>query len=227
MNVGLVGLGRMGQVLAKKLAGRGNLCVFDRGFGRARRLADELNISAADCLADIVEQDAVILALPEQEVLRCIQYFNQLKQSLVVINVATNVSQQALNETAELPVRGIGVKFIGHAGEMALGLEPVIVVEEKPAELAEFAANLFRPVGTVMFGRSDMVSVINGAAAEAALTAAVQIEKTLRFQGVNNEDMIKSAIRQVAAGILKAYANNDLGPFAQKVVDSLNLKGNN
>ena len=224
MKVGLIGLGRMGQILAKKIAGQAELCVFDRGEGRARRLADQLGVSAADRLADIARREAVILALPDQEVLRCIQYFNRLSQPLAVISVATNVSQQALEEAARPPVRCISVKFIAHAGEMALGAEPVIIVNEKPEELAEIAADLFSAVGRVIVGRSDMVSSVNIAAAEAALTAAVQIEENLRLQGITDEFIVKSAIRQVAAGILKAYANNDLGPFARKVVQSLKVK---
>ncbi|GBG58491.1 hypothetical protein SPFL3102_03195 [Sporomusaceae bacterium FL31] len=226
MDVGLVGVGRMGEVLARKLAGHVNLYLLDRDLGRIQQLAAELNVSVANNLAEIAQLGRVILAVPDREVISCIKDFNEMKQPLVVINVATNVAQRVLNEIAASHIKCIGVKLIAHAGEMALGLEPVIIVNERPPELVNEAVALFQPVGKVVVGRADVVSSVNIAAAEAALAAAVQIEENLHLQGITDPLIIKSAIRQVAAGILKAYANNDLGPFARDVVQALKAKLN-
>jgi len=226
MDVGLVGVGRMGEVLARKLAGHVNLYLLDRDLCRIQQLAAELNVSVANNLAEIAQLGRVILAVPDREVISCIKDFNEMKQPLVVINVATNVAQRVLNEIAASHIKCIGVKLIAHAGEMALGLEPVIIVNERPPELVNEAVALFQPVGKVVVGRADVVSSVNIAAAEAALAAAVQIEENLHLQGITDPLIIKSAIRQVAAGILKAYANNDLGPFARDVVQALKAKLN-
>lgn len=226
MDVGLVGIGRMGEVLARKLAGIVNLYLLDRDLCRTQQLAAELNVSAANNLAEIAQLGRVILAVPDREVISCLKDFNEMKQPLVVINVATNVAQRVLNEIAAAHIKCIGVKLIAHAGEMALGLEPVIIVNERPPELVDEAVALFQPVGKVVVGRADVVSSVNMAAAEAALAAAVQIEENLHLQGITDPLIIKSAIRQVAAGILKAYANNDLGPFARDVVQALKAKLN-
>lgn len=226
MDVGLVGVGRMGEVLARKLAGHVNLYLLDRDLCRIQQLAAELNVSVANNLAEIAQLGRVILAVPDREVISCIKDFNEMKQPLVVINVATNVAQRVLNEIAASHIKCIGVKLIAHAGEMALGLEPVIIVNERPPELVNEAVALFQPVGKVVVGRADVVSSVNIAAAEAALAAAVQIEENLHLQGITDPVIIKSAIRQVAAGILKAYANNDLGPFARDVVQALKAKLN-
>ncbi|QJW48650.1 NAD(P)-binding domain-containing protein [bacterium BFN5] len=226
MDVGLVGIGRMGEVLARKLAGVVNLFLLDRDLCRTQQLAAELNVSAANNLAEIAQLGRVILAVPDREVISCLKDFNEMKQPLVVINVATNVAQRVLNEIAAAHIKCIGVKLIAHAGEMALGLEPVIIVNERPPELVNEAVALFQAVGKVVVGRADVVSSVNIAAAEAALAAAVQIEENLHLQGITDPLIIKSAIRQVAAGILKAYANNDLGPFARDVVQALKARLN-
>lgn len=226
MDVGLVGIGRMGEVLARKLAGYVNLYLLDRDLCRTQQLAAELNVSVANNLAEIAQLGRVILAVPDREVISCLKDFNEMKQPLVVINVATNVAQRVLNEIAAAHIKCIGVKLIAHAGEMALGLEPVIIVNERPPELVNEAVALFQPVGKVVVGRADVVSSVNIAAAEAALAAAVQIEENLHLQGITDPLIIKSAIRQVAAGILKAYANNDLGPFARDVVQALKARLN-
>lgn len=224
MDVGLIGIGRMGEVLARRLAGHVQLWLLDRDRSRAQQLANELNVSVAGSLAEVAKLGIVILSVPDREVISCIKDFNQMQQPLVVINVATNVAQRVLNETAAAHIKCIGVKLVGHANEIALGMEPVIIVNERPPELVETAVELFRLVGHVTVGRADLVSSINITAAEAALSAAVQIEENLHLQGITDELIIKSAIRQVAAGILKAYANNDLGPFARDVVQALKAK---
>jgi hypothetical protein len=69
-----------------------------------------------------------------------------------------------------------------------------------------------------------MVTAINTIAAEKAVEAGVLIEETLKAEGYNDPVMIQSAISQVGAGILKAYANNDLGPFAQEVAQKVKMK---
>jgi len=59
----------------------------------------------------------------------------------------------------------------------------------------------------VVVGRAYVVHFINTISAEKALEAAVGIEESLKKQQITDPLMIKSAIRQVAAGILKAYAD--------------------
>lgn len=145
-----------------------------------------------------------------------------MKVPLVVINIATNVAQHVLEETAAKQVKCIGVKFIGHAGEMSLGLNPVIIIDDRPEELVGFAKEVFAPVGQLVVGKADIVSLINTMSAEKALEAAVNIEEGLK--GIASPEIINSAIRQVAAGILKAYADRDLGPFARQVVHAVRSK---
>lgn len=224
MQVGLIGIGRMGRVLAKRLKDHVELTIYDRDPENMAATQRELGVRVASGLEDLAGLGAVILAVPDPEVINCIKDFNQLKTPMIIINIATNVAQHVLEATAAKHVRCIGVKFVGHAGEMALGLTPVIIVNDRPAELAEVAKEIFAPVGHVMVGKADVVSYINTSAAEKALEAAVNIEEGLKQHGVTDPEIIKSAIQQVAAGILKAYADQDLGPFARQVVRAVKAK---
>ena len=224
MRIGLVGVGRMGRVLAKLLAGNVELCMFDRNADQMNILAEELNISTVNKLEDIVEMGTVILAVPDHEVVSCIKIFNQIKEPITVINIATNVAQHMLDEMAAPHVKCICIKFIGHADEMALGQRPVIIVNQFPADKVAEMVEIFELVGHVIVGRADIVQMINTIAAEKALEAAVRIEETLKQQKITDQVIVKSAISQVAAGILKAYANGNLGPFAREIVQSVKSK---
>lgn len=222
--IGLIGVGRMGRVLAGKLAGYVELKIFDRDDSRLQAVAEELGIPSAASLEELAELDAVILVVPDREVISLIKDFNQLEQPITIINVATNVAQHVLEATAGKQVACVGAKFVAQASEMALGAEPVIIVNERPAGLALLAQEIFAPIGKIIIGKADTVTYINTQAAEKALTAAVLIEETLHCQPYANAEVIKSAIRQVAAGILKAYADDDLGPFAREIVRAIRAK---
>lgn len=222
--IGLIGVGRMGRVLASKLSGHVELKIFDREDSRLQTVAGELGAQIAGSLEELAELGTIILAVPDREVISLIKDFNQLCQSVIIINVATNVAQHSLELAAAKQVRCIGAKFVAQAKEIEMGAEPVIIVNERPAELTQLVQEIFAPVGKLVIGNADVVTYINTQAAEKALTAAVLIEETLRCQPYANADVIKSAIGQVAAGILKAYADDDLGPFAREIVRAIRAK---
>lgn len=224
MKIGIVGIGRMGEVLAKRLAKHRELCLFDRNTEQMNRVAKELNVSTVTNLEEIAKMGNIILAVPDHEVVSCIKVFNQMKQPLTVINIATNVAQHMLEGITAPHVKCICIKFIGHADEMALGENPVIIVNEFPADIVPQMIDIFQLIGQVLVGKADLVYTINTIAAEKALEAAVSIEEILKQQNITNQVMVKSAIKQVAAGILKAYADGNMGPFAREIVHSVKSK---
>lgn len=224
LRIGLVGVGRMGKVLAGRMKEYADICVFDRDPEKLAVVAEELDLPVAAGIDELADIGTVILAIPDREVVSLIKDFNLIHKPLVVINIATNVAQIVLEETALKHVRCTGVKLIGHAGEIAVGQRPAIIVNDKPADLVPLARELFQPIGDIIVGKSDSVAAINTIAAQKALEAAVNIEETLINGGVTDSSVIKSAIRQVAAGILKAYTNDDLGPFAREIVRAVRAK---
>jgi pyrroline-5-carboxylate reductase len=224
MIIGLVGIGRMGRVLAELLAEHVDLCVFDKNVEYMNIVAKEVNASTVTTLEEMAAMETVILAVPDREVISCIKVFNQQEKPLTVINIATNVGQHMLNQMAAPHVKCICVKFVGHADEMALGQRPVIIVNQYPAEAVPLAVEIFQLVGQVLIGNTDLVYTINTVAAEKAIEAAVEIEERLKKENITDPVIIGSAIRQVAAGIMKAYADGNLGPFAREIVNSVKSK---
>lgn len=215
----------MGRILAVRLAEANDLTLYDVNKEQLVKIAAATGAKAGDSLEEAAHSDAVILALPDREVIDCIKEFNQIRRNpITVINVATNVAQSVIEHTAAPHVRCISAKFVGHAGEMAGGARPVIIVHDKPAELVPLTTEIFSYVGDVMTGNSDVVTTINTLAAEKAIEAAVLIEESLRMKGFSDPAIAKSAVGQVAAGIVKAYASDNLGPFAREVVRSVKKK---
>ncbi len=222
--IGLIGLGRLGKIVTARLAKHHQLVIYDRNPELVSSIAQLYGISAAGSLDEVARCNMVLLALPDREIINCIQQLNSFKREMLVINMATNMAQSVAEQAAIRPVRCTSVKFVGHAGEMSLGFNPVIIVNQYPEDQVQAVSLLFQPVGHVIVGQADMVTAINTIAAEKAVEAGVLIEETLKAEGYNDPVMIQSAISQVGAGILKAYANNDLGPFAQEVAQKVKMK---
>ncbi|MDF2633542.1 MAG: oxidoreductase coenzyme F420-dependent [Pelosinus sp.] len=224
MKIGLVGIGRMGKVLTSLLAEQVDLYIFDRNLDQMNGVAAEFNVSTIATLEEMADLDIIILAVPDPEVVSCIKVFNTIEKPLRVINIATNVGQDMLNHIAAPHVKCICAKFVGHADEIALGHSPVIIVNQFPPELVAQTVEIFQFVGQVIIGKADLVHAINTVAAQKAIEAAVSIEDALKQKNITDPAIIKSAIRQVAAGIMKAYANGNLGPFAREIVHSVKTR---
>jgi pyrroline-5-carboxylate reductase len=220
MKVGIIGAGRMGRILAQQMAMQHEVFIYDADPVAAGKAAQALGLTAASGPADLAA-DALVLAVPDAAVKACIEQLLKQQTCAVVFSVATNISREILAELAGPALRCLNVKIIGHAGEMSRGVRPVIVADNADLPLAELACRLFAPVGTVLVAEADLVKTINSVATEQALKAAVAIEQALCAAGIDNPAMIGGALSVVAPGVLRAYAEDDLGPFARGIVCAL------
>lgn len=220
MKVGIVGTGRMGRNLAERMSTRHEVVLYDSEPAAARTVADSLQVRYADSLAEM-DVDAVVVAVPDSAVKACVDRLAELQSQALILSVATNISREILREITGDKVSCLNAKIIGHAGEMSRGAQPVIVIDQGRPDQVEIARQLFEPVGNVVVGDADLVKTINVIATQEALRAAVEIERQLERAGVVDPAMIRGALTQVAPGVFKAFAENDLGPFGRGLVAQL------
>jgi pyrroline-5-carboxylate reductase len=223
MKAGIIGAGRMGKILAQRLATQHDVFLYDADPAAAEAAAQALGLRAAANLAEEAA-DALVLAVPDAAVNPCIEMLLAQQTTAMVFSVATNISREILAEMAGPTLQCLNVKIIGHAGEMGRGGQPVVVADDCNPQLAELACQLFAPVGTVLVAEADLVKTINSVATEEALKAAVAIEQALRAAGIDAPALLDGALSVVAPGVLKAYAEDDLGPFARGIVSALRDK---
>ena len=67
-----------------------------------------------------------------------------------------------------------------------------------------------------MRGEDDLAQKINTAATRAGIRTALALEKELATLGIE-KDFLHTAIVNVAAGAMKAYARGELGDFARQL----------
>jgi 3-hydroxyisobutyrate dehydrogenase-like beta-hydroxyacid dehydrogenase len=220
MKVGIVGTGRMGRNLAERMSTRHEVVLYDSEPAAARAVADSLQVRSAGSLAEM-DVAAFVLAVPDSAVKACVDRLVELQTPTLILSVATNISREILREIAGDKANCLNVKIIGHAGEMSRGAQPVIVIDQGRPDQVEIAWQLFEPVGNVVVGEADLVKTINVIATQQALKAAVEIERQLERAGVTDPVLVQGALIQVAPGVFKAFAENDLGPFGRGLVAQL------
>ncbi len=217
MRIGIVGTGRMGTALAKRLRNSLELVLYDSNYELAATRAKEYSVTAVGRLTELDGLDAIILAIQDNKVLDCINDFRQASIEANIVSIATNISQLSLQKMSGQGIYCISAKMIAQADEMAAGERPVVVISPGPSKLVRLAAAIFSSIGDVMVDDSEIVRTINSIAVEKAVEAAVMIEDQLCAAGFRNPAIIRAALRQVAAGVVKAYSSNNLGPFAREI----------
>ena len=217
MNITIVGSGRMGKILAAALASRHEVALYDADRESAASVAGSLKLRVLATMAEAVA-DAVVLAVPDKAVAACVAELARTGRDWTVFSVATNISREMLAGMAGGGVRLLNVKIIGHAGEMSRGSRPVLVIDRGEADLVELARQVFAPVGALVVGAADQVQRINSVSTAEALRAAVAVETALQKEGITDPALVRGALAQVAPGVLRAYAEDDLGPFAREIV---------
>jgi pyrroline-5-carboxylate reductase len=220
MKICVIGTGRMGRLLAARMATENEVVVYDANCKNAKAVAEALQLKVLESLEEM-DADAVVLAVPDSAVSLCITELHKTQKLCNVFSVATNISREMLSEMAGETTHCLNVKIIGHAGEMSRGARPVMVVDEGNSELTLLARQVFAAVGAVVVGKADCVQQINSVATEEALKASVAIEQRLHCAGVTDPELIRGALSQVAPGVLRAYSEDDLGPFARGIIKSL------
>lgn len=209
----IVGSGRMGSFLAKKLSSSYQVSVYDKSYEKAEALSKNCDVFAVK-KTELNQAQLVILALASEVIPQAIEELESfLNPSAVIVNIATTFPHRNLSAKLEK----VSAKIIGHAKEMAKGEKPVIIMEGNSQNAKEMVRGVFQNIGTVIEGSTDMVSKINTIASKQGVIAALEIKKALGEMELDDE-IITAAIRIVGAGTMKAFALGDIGPFVQAIV---------
>lgn len=192
MKVGMIGLGAMGWNMASRVASAGYLAgVYNRTASKARQLAEQLNVSAYDSIAELAQAVDVLLICvsADADVLAVVEQIAQHgKAGSIVVDMSTVSSQTAQQASAVLakhqidfldaPVSG-GVEGAKHGTlAMMIGGSEHTLARVQPV-LATMGKRLIH-IGAVGTGQATkavnqiMVAGINQAVTAALAFASAQ-----------------------------------------------------
>lgn len=217
----IIGTGRMGSLIARKLQSNYNLILIDKDLRKCGLLAKEVSALATADYSFLSYADYIITALPAQAFQKAIPDIKAyVAQHQVLINISTDTEMVTFE-----PLKGLcklaSAKIIGHAQHITTtGELPLILVDGEDSSVRYKTAEVFSKIGTVCFGDEKIVKKINNIASEEGIKAALNIKKRLEKANVPSE-YISFAIRNVACGTMNAFALGDAGPFVQKIIQRL------
>jgi glycerol-3-phosphate dehydrogenase len=221
VSVAVVGAGRMGAVVAAQLPAATRKIIIDTDIITARRVATGVGGQAHDRLDAAAAADLVALVLPAPAIASAIRRLAAFaKRDCIILNMATSAQIDPLLREQHGRVHIIDARIIGHAVSMAAG-EPAMVVVACADESLFFRIRRQLPgFRQVVQGDADLVEPINRVCTEAGLRAALAAKAQLAAMQIP-DDWIAIALRTVSAGVIKAYVDDDLGPFALDLAGQL------
>jgi pyrroline-5-carboxylate reductase len=226
MNVAIIGGGRMGSLLVSLLSPHHKIICIEKDKAKGCKLFLNYGIMVSDKLEFTVKADIIILALPSEAIPAAIKDLAEFtRPGQILINIATSNDTSKIRSSVNIPL--ISAKIVGHFQEIANGEAPLILID--PGDMPRnhenilTVAEVFSKVGIITFGNEKTVLALNSIASEEGLRCAYAIKQRLNSSDIP-EDLYSFAIRNVAAGTMKAFANGEAGPFAQKIIEKIQLK---
>lgn len=220
MNVVVIGAGRMGSLVARKLPANVNKIVVDTDIDKAKSVAVEIGGTGGSDVSVAREADVIILTLPTEIIAPvAAQLAGVVRPDALVLNLATaSDTSEALSKAPGLVM--VPAKIVGHAREIAAGTRPLVAVDAPSDVVLDLVRDLLRDFGSVVRGPEYLVRITNTIASEEGVKAALAMQERLKAAGVP-EEWIIPAIQGPGAGTMRAYAAGDMGPFVRALVERL------
>lgn len=219
--IAIIGAGRMGSLLARKLAKYYELIIINRNLQKCGLLSKEIGAIATREYSLIKEADYIITAVPDSVIPEIIENISPfLKNSHIVINVSTDTEKGVFNSIVNKCCI-VSAKIIGNVVQISKGEMPLIIIDGEDKDSKQKVAMIFGKVGTVIYDNENIVKAVNSIASEEGIKAAYNIKK--RFEELKIPvEYLSFAIGNVACGTMNAFVAGDLGPFAKKIINKLN-----
>lgn len=202
MSTLFVGLGRMGDPMARLHAARHETVLLDADAALARALGAETGCPVADSVADLPDGvDTVVLMLPDSAVVEAVLdgqgLLDRLGDGALVIDMGSSVP----SSTQELAARasGLGVGYVdapvsGGVAKARTG-ELAIMVGGTDVDVARARAHLEPLGGTILHvgppGAGHAAKALNNLASASNLAAAAEVLTVARAFGIDPAAMVE------------------------------------
>ena len=221
ITVAVIGAGRMGSVIAGQLPEGTKKIIVDRDVKKAGLLAERVGGVPAGSYEAVGEADLIPVVVPAQDVNDAVEkLMGKAKAGALILNMATSAHVDPEIIAKNPTVTVIDAKIIGHAGAMSEGNPGIVVVKTDDQAALNLIRNQLPGFREVVRGDADLVSKINETVTIEAIRIAVNLKKRLGSMNVP-DDWITVAIKTVCTGVVKAFADDDLGDFAREMVKQL------
>ena len=216
--IGIVGLGRLGDNLAKYFPAETELFVCDRDASTALNCAAKYHRSCEELEHIVGELDYIFICVPPTEVRGLLEkYADQIKKNAVVVNMATSVDSEELAKVFEgCQMEIVPLKPIAEGYALSRELKGVFITSPKALAHVEKLSYLFQDMGDIIIGKEMEVQQINETATAFALKFYHDLAEELARFSIPVEG-INAAIKSVAVGTILDYPPNKYNYYIDQI----------
>lgn len=227
MNVGILGCGKMGSVVAKKLPDYVNKIIVDRNEEKLQVLSEKINCKYSTSIDVLSDADIVAIVLPESEVDKNIENVCKIvKDGTIVLNMSTNGSVDDNIKEKYKNINIIETKIIGQSSMIEKFSAPsAIIIGSKDKNIIEKIKYIFKEFSYVECGDVDKVPLAVQTATRQAITTCMDLKEKLEDLDVD-KSWQEALFKCVLNGTIGSFMDDTLGPFARKIVKEIEEKNN-
>jgi hypothetical protein len=205
--LGIVGAGRLGKVVARRLRDGHQVAVYDKDVRMAKQFTKQIGATFLYPDELVRRADVIALCLPGDQIKDWLASLDaSTRAAPLYVNMATGLPTSALREDEDLRgLRFVGLKPLAQFVALDRGLPGLFVTSAADGiTYLPLLARVFVGLGRVVAGDEEAVGEINGMATEAALRFCLDFtHRAGRFAG--GAGWVEAALKNVVVGTILDY----------------------
>lgn len=218
VRIGVIGIGRLGRVLATRLSQRFEVVVHDRDAVKVKQFASRRGLALLDPEALIRRCEVIVLCIPGSGVPALI---GQLpigeRGHPLFVDTAT---EPAAYDSTLAPTRIIGLRPVSQFAAIEQGLPALFVTGAESMEDRTLLGTMFDGIGTVIAGDETAVGPLNQLATTAALRLCRDLSSIAAARGIDRR-LTDAALKNVAVGTILDYPPDPANAYTNRILDGL------
>ena len=222
MNVGVLGCGKMGSVVAKKLPDYVNKIIVDRNQEKLEALSKSIDCKYSTSIDILADADIVAVILPESEVNKNVESICEIaKDKAIILNMSTNGAVDDLIKQKYKSINIVETKIIGQSSMIEKFKAPsAIVIGSEDEDIVEKIKYIFKDFSYVESGDVEKVPLAVQTATRQAIVTCMDLKEKLNALDVDTSWQ-EALFKCVLNGTIGSFMDDTLGPFARKIVKEI------
>ena len=222
MNVGVLGCGKMGSVVAKKLPDDVNKIIVDRNQEKLEALSKSIHCKYSTSIDILADADIVAVILPESEVNKNVESICEIaKDKAIILNMSTNGAVDDLIKQKYKSINIVETKIIGQSSMIEKFKAPsAIVIGSEDEDIVEKIKYIFKDFSYVESGDVEKVPLAVQTATRQAIITCMDLKEKLNDLDVDTSWQ-EALFKCVLNGTIGSFMDDTLGPFARKIVKEI------
>ena len=222
MNVGVLGCGKMGSVVAKKLPDDVNKIIVDRNQEKLEALSKSIDCKYSTSIDILADADIVAVILPESEVNKNVESICEIaKDKAIILNMSTNGAVDDLIKQKYKSINIVETKIIGQSSMIEKFKAPsAIVIGSEDEDIVEKIKYIFKDFSYVESGDVEKVPLAVQTATRQAIVTCMDLKEKLNALDVDTYWQ-EALFKCVLNGTIGSFMDDTLGPFARKIVKEI------